>query len=88
MDSCTCVTVLMYIHVHFLVQSATGAEEDVMKWHSLEEADYVSGACSPQLVLHSIQKGNSGRYRCVVWNIAGEVESNPVTLNVISHGKA
>ena len=59
----------------------TPAGEGSISWQQCD-AEVFPGACSPKLIISSLQKLNEGTYRCVVSNCAGTQISKPAKLSV------
>jgi hypothetical protein len=51
---------------------------------TLSNGGRISGANAPALQITGVQAGDAGRYRCLVSNSAGQVNSGPATLTVIT----
>ena len=57
------------------------AGEETSSWQQCE-AERFQDACSPKLIISSVQKLNEGSYRCVVNNCTGTQSSEPAKLSV------
>ena len=66
--------------------TATDAEDLAYKWQrdgaNLLEEGGVSGTTTNTLTITSVHKRDSGTYKCVVSNAAGETSSDPAELTL------